>query len=37
MEGDLSETQVLRDPLALLGALPLFRGLDRETLSSIAA
>jgi NTE family protein len=37
MEGDLSETQVLRDPLALLGALQLFRGLDRETLSSIAA
>jgi NTE family protein len=37
MEGDLSETQVLRDPLALLGALQMFRGLDRETLSSIAA
>ena len=37
MEGDLSETQVLRDPLALLGALPMFRGLDRETLASIAA
>ena len=38
MEGDLSETQVLRgDPVALLGSLPMFRGLDRETLAAIAA
>jgi NTE family protein len=36
MEGDLSETQVLRDPLALLGALSLFRGLDRDALATIA-
>src|SRR5262249_4094274 len=36
MEGDLSETQVLRDPLALLASLALFRGLDRETLATIA-
>ncbi len=38
MEGDLSETQVLRgDPVTLLGALQMFRGLDRETLAAIAA
>lgn len=38
MEGDLSETQVLRgDPVTLLGSLPMFRGLDRETLAAIAA
>jgi len=38
MEGDLSETQVLRgDPVTLLGALAMFRGLDRETLAAIAA
>jgi NTE family protein len=38
MEGDLSETQVLRgDPVTLLGALALFRGLERETLAAIAA
>jgi NTE family protein len=38
MEGDLSETQVMRgDPVTLLGALGIFRGLDRETLSAIAA
>ena len=36
MEGDLSETQVVRDPVALLGALEIFRGLDRETLAAIA-
>src|SRR5882724_1305964 len=37
MEGDLSETMVLRgDPVALLGSLQMFRGLDRETLAAIA-
>ena len=37
MEDDLSETQALRgDPVLLLGSLPLFCGLDHETLSAIA-
>ena len=38
MEGDLSETQVLRgDPVALLGSLLMFRGLDLATLAAISA
>ena len=38
MEGDLGETLVLpSDPVKLLGSLPLFNGLDRETLAAIAA
>jgi NTE family protein len=38
MEGDQAETLVLRsDPVRLLGSLSLFQGLERETLSAIAA
>jgi NTE family protein len=38
MDGDPGETLVLRgDPLALLESSPIFRGLDRPTLSAIAA
>ncbi|HUO80526.1 MAG TPA: patatin-like phospholipase family protein [Steroidobacteraceae bacterium] len=38
MDGDPGETLVLRgDPLALLESSPIFRGLDRPTLSAISA
>lgn len=38
MDGDPGETLVLRgDPLALLESSPMFRGLDRPTLSAISA